>query len=138
MYKNETLPVPSNANPTYLHDRLVFDNWNGACRYFTLAVEKTLHPSDPPPPFVARRRYMSDIMNYSTSLSKNSRAKFLSGCDWNQPVLKAELVRLRRNLLDKMTDAERDVETRCYICVEPLKISAVRDLYCPIVSCSPN
>ncbi|RAK79873.1 putative RNA helicase/RNAse III [Aspergillus fijiensis CBS 313.89] len=125
VYKNETLPVPSNANPNYLLDRLVFDNWNGACRYFTLAVEKTLHPSDPPPPFVARRRYMNDIMNYSTSLSKNSRAKFLSGCDWNQPVLKAELVRLRRNLLDKMTDAERDVETRCYICVEPLKISAI-------------
>ncbi|PYH44538.1 putative RNA helicase/RNAse III [Aspergillus saccharolyticus JOP 1030-1] len=125
MHQHETLAVPRHTDPEYLVNRLVFDNWNGACRYFTLAVEKTLRPSDPPPSFVARRRQMSDIMTYSTSLSKNSRAKFLSTCNWNQPVLRAELVRLRRNLLDKMTDAEREVETRCFICVEPLRISAI-------------
>ncbi|RAL13999.1 putative RNA helicase/RNAse III [Aspergillus homomorphus CBS 101889] len=125
MHQNEVLPVPRKASPEYLLNRLVFDNWNGTCRYFTLAVEKALHPSSPPPSFVARRRHMSDIMNYSTSLSKNSRARFLSTCDWNQPVFKAELVRLRRNLLDKMTDTEREVETRCFICVEALKISAI-------------
>ena len=85
--------------------------------------------SSPPPPFVARRRHMNDVMNYCLSLSKNSRAKFLSTCHWDQPVLRAELVRLRRNLLDKMTDTERDVETRCFICIEPLKVSAVS---CPL------
>ena len=111
--------------PGSLADRFVFDHWDGRYRYFTIAVDDSLRASDKPPAFVPHRRHMEDIMNYSLSLSKNSRAKFLSICDWDQPVIRAELVRLRRNLLDKMTDAEKNSETRCVICLEPLKISAV-------------
>ncbi|PWY95843.1 dicer-like protein 1 [Aspergillus sclerotioniger CBS 115572] len=122
---NDGIAFSKDAAPESMVDRFVFDAWDGRCRYFTVAVEETLRPSSPPPPFVPRRRHMSDIMNYCLSLSKNSRAKFLAGCSWDQPVLRAELVRLRRNLLDKMTDTERDVETKCFICVEPLKVSAI-------------
>jgi endoribonuclease Dicer len=68
---------------------------------------------------------MKDILNYSISLSKASRAKFLEGCDWSQPVLQAEKVGLRRNFLDKRTEAEKK-ETRCFICPQPLILSAVR------------
>lgn len=106
-------------------DRFVFDKWDGRYRYFTIAVDRKLRPSDPPPSFVPRRRHMDNIMNYCLSLFKNSRTKFLAQCDWDQPVLKAELVSLRRNLLDKMTDQEKAVERRCVICLEALTISAV-------------
>ncbi|KAI3032539.1 hypothetical protein CBS147345_1153 [Aspergillus niger] len=122
---NDSIPFSTNADPESWVDLFVFDAWDGRCRFFTVGVEHSLTPSSPPPPFVARRRHMNDVMNYCLSLSKNSRAKFLSTCHWDQPVLRAELVRLRRNLLDKMTDTERDVETRCFICIEPLKVSAI-------------
>ncbi|KAI2845856.1 hypothetical protein CBS147343_1300 [Aspergillus niger] len=122
---NDSIPFSTNADPESWVDLFVFDAWDGRCRFFTVGVEHSLTPSSPPPPFVARRRHMNDVMNYCLSLSKNSRAKFLSTCHWDQPVLRAELVRLRRNLLDKMTHTERDVETRCFICIEPLKASAI-------------
>ncbi|KAI3054082.1 hypothetical protein CBS147352_4030 [Aspergillus niger] len=122
---NDSIPFSTNADPESWVDLFVFDAWDGRCRFFTVGVEHSLTPSSPPPPFVARRRHMNDVMIYCLSLSKNSRAKFLSTCHWDQPVLRAELVRLRRNLLDKMTHTERDVETRCFICIEPLKASAI-------------
>ncbi|KAL4784926.1 hypothetical protein BJX76DRAFT_367226 [Aspergillus varians] len=109
----------------FLCNRFVFDPWDGRCRYFTISVDKSLQPSDPPPPSVPRRRHMENIMNYCISLSKNSRANFLSKCNWNQPVFRAKLVRLRRNLLDKMADQEKELETTCFVCLEPLKISAI-------------
>ncbi|KAL2864678.1 putative RNA helicase/RNAse III [Aspergillus lucknowensis] len=123
--ENDELTFPENATSETLRDRFVFDPWDGRCRYFTQAVDECLQPSDPPPAFVPRRRHMDNIMNYSISLSKNARAKFLAKCNWNQPVLRAELVRLRRNMLDKMTDQEKEAATTCYICLEPLRVSAI-------------
>ena len=117
--------TPQDNDPECMLDRFVFDPWDGRYRYFTTAVERGLKPSSAPPPAMPRRRYMENIMGYCLSLSKNGRARFFSECDWNQPVYQAELVRLRRNLLDKMTDKEKTTETRCVICIEPLKVSAV-------------
>ncbi|KAF7176654.1 hypothetical protein CNMCM7691_003306 [Aspergillus felis] len=125
VHNNDEIPFSRDLDPDSLVNRFIFDNWDGRFRYFTVAVADTLRPSDPPPPSVPRRRHMNDIMNYTLSLSKNSRARFLSGCDWNQPVLQAELVRLRRNLLDKMTTQEKETQTECFICAEPLRISAI-------------
>ncbi|KAL2840996.1 hypothetical protein BJY01DRAFT_257202 [Aspergillus pseudoustus] len=122
---NDELVFPEDAAPSTLCDRFVFDPWDGRCRFFTLEVDETLRPSDPPPAFVPRRRHMDSIMNYCISLSKNSRAKFLTKCNWDQPVLRAELVRLRRNMLDKMTGPETEIATKCYICLEPLTVSAI-------------
>ncbi|KAL4904889.1 hypothetical protein BDW74DRAFT_185410 [Aspergillus multicolor] len=121
----DQLNFPDDTDPEALCNLFVYDPWDGRCRYFTLSVEKSLKPSDPPPPSVPRRRHMNDIMNYCISLSKNSRANFLSKCNWDQPVLRAELVRLRRNLLDTMTDQEKETETACFVCLEPLKISPI-------------
>lgn len=128
VHERDDIEYQADMPPEMLVDRFVYDHWDGRYRYFTLAVDENLQPSSPPPSHVARRRHMDTIMNYSISLSKNSRAKFLSRCNWNQPVLHAELVRLRRNLLDRMTDKERKLETRSVICIEPLKISAVSRL----------
>ncbi|KAB8229093.1 putative RNA helicase/RNAse III [Aspergillus alliaceus] len=125
VYDNEEVPFPQEKSSKAMINRFVFDRWDGRYRYFTLAVDDTLRPSSPPPSSVPRRRYMENIMNYILSGSKNARTAFLMKCNWAQPVFQAELVRLRRNLLDKMTEAEKDVETRCFICIEPLRISAI-------------
>ena len=122
---NEEIQVSYNMDPKSLIDRLVYDPWDGRFRLFTTAIDATLRPTDLPPSSVPRRRHMNNIMSYCVSLSKNSRARFFSKCNWNQPVFHAELVRLRRNLLDRMTSKEKDSATKCVVCLEPLKISAV-------------
>ncbi|KAL4956056.1 hypothetical protein BDW69DRAFT_181948 [Aspergillus filifer] len=129
----DELSFPPGTTPDFLCNRFVIDPWDGSCRFFTLSVDETLKPSDPPPPSVPRRRNMNDIMNYCISLSKNSRAKFLAKADWNQPVFKAELVRLRRNMLDKMSDQEKEAPMKCFICLEPLKMSALPSSF--VASC---
>jgi endoribonuclease Dicer len=132
---NEVLVWSTDKPAEFLSDRFAFDGWDGKYRYFTSEVEPTLRPSDKPPSIMPRRRHMDSIMSYCLSLYKNARAKFLSQCNWDTPVVHAEQVRLRRNLLDKMTDKERKVETECYICLEPLKISAVcRTCFLPSAS----
>ena len=125
VHKNEEIPFTLHTSSEALINRFVFDPWDGRYRYFTMAIDNTLHPSDPPPSFLPRRKFMDNIMSYTLSGSRNARAGFLSRCNWEQPVLEVEMVRLRRNLLDKMTDMEKDVETGCFICIEPLRISAV-------------
>ncbi|KAL5051864.1 hypothetical protein BDW71DRAFT_169667 [Aspergillus fruticulosus] len=119
------LSFAENTSSDFYCNRFVYDPWDGRCRYFTLSVDESLKPSDPPPPSVPRRRHMNNIMNYCISLSKNSRANFLAKCNWNQPVFRAELVGLRRNLLDRMTDQEKEKQTACFVCLEPLKISVI-------------
>lgn len=105
--------------------RLVYDRWNGKYRYFLTAINKTLSPSDPPPSFLPRRRHMDNIMSYGLSLFKKARANFLDTCDWQQCVFDAELVSLRRNLLDEMSEAEKKVEDKSVVCLEYTVISAV-------------
>ncbi|KAL4931531.1 putative RNA helicase/RNAse III [Aspergillus undulatus] len=123
------LSFPEGISPHVFCDRFVLDPWDGRCRYFTVSVDESLRPSDAPPPSVPRRRHMNNIMNYCISLSETSRERFLSKCNWDQPVLRAQLVRLRRNMLDKMTDKEKEAATRCVICLEPLKISPIPALF---------
>ncbi|EEP80389.1 predicted protein [Uncinocarpus reesii 1704] len=109
----------------FAKNHFVYDRWDGRYRYFTLGVDPNLKPSDPPPATVARRRHMGNIMDYCLSLFKNSRKKFLETCDWNQPVIRAELIQLRRNLLDKRTEKEKQNEGECFICLEALTVSAI-------------
>ncbi|KAE8376362.1 ATP-dependent helicase dcl1 [Aspergillus bertholletiae] len=125
VHKTEEIPFAQHASLESLVNRFVFDPWDGRYRYFTVAIDNTLRPSDPPPPFLPRRKFMENIMSYSLSGSKNARSGFLSRCNWDQPVLEVELVRLRRNLLDKMTSMEKNLETKCFVCIEPLRISTI-------------
>ena len=122
---NEEISFSESIDPSFFINRFAYDPWDGRFRLFTTAIDDSLRPTDPPPSYVARRRFMDNIMSYCLSLSKNSRAKFFSSCNWNQPVFHAELVRLRRNLLDKMTDNEKESTTKCVVCIEALRISAV-------------
>ncbi|KAK2766939.1 Dicer-like protein 1 [Arachnomyces sp. PD_36] len=122
---NEELEWSADMPDEFFANRFVFDKWDGSRRYFTTRVEPSLRPSDPPPDGAPRRRHMENILGYCLSAFKNTRVKFFQNCNWEQPVILAELAPLRRNLLDRMNAKEKAVETKCYICVEPLKISAI-------------
>lgn len=115
----------SDMDHALLLDRFLYDPWDGKKRYFSIAFEDKLRPSDSPPSDVPRRKWMNNIMEYSLSLSKNSRTKFLDHCNWNQPVLRVESVCLRRNFLDRSSEAEKGENISSVVCPEPLILSAV-------------
>ena len=117
----------SNSLPEAWLDKFLVDRGSGKYRYFSETVVPVAKPSDPPPrdmPF--RRKQMENILGYTLSTYGRNRETFLSACDWQQPVIRAEMVHLRRNLLDKMTEQEKKAKTDGYlICPEPLQISAL-------------
>lgn len=124
IHEHPELRWSADISPQSLLNRFLYDEWDGRFRYFPVAVDHSLRASDPPPSYVPPKRYMQDILNYSLSLSRNSRTTFLADCDWDQPVLQAEQICPRRNFLDKTSEEER-TKTRCIICPQPLMISAV-------------
>lgn len=115
-------------------DCFAFDKWCGKFRYFVSHEDDSLRPKDPPPAYVQRRRHMSNIMNYCLSLGRGSRVGFLERADWDQPVYHAELLSLRRNLLDRMTEQECASERKVFVCLEPLIISSVSIYWFTIIS----
>ncbi|KAJ6139597.1 hypothetical protein N7471_006083 [Penicillium samsonianum] len=122
---NPKLMWSTDMEPESLLTRFIYDDWNGKYRYFPLAIDPNLRPSDPPPSYAPSRKWCDDIMNWSLSLSKNSRPKFFNRCIWTQPVVQAELICLRRNFLDKAAEEEKASNSRCVICPQPLVISAI-------------
>ncbi|KAJ5747415.1 uncharacterized protein N7511_009111 [Penicillium nucicola] len=122
---NQNLLWSPDMKSESLLNRLLYDDWNGKYRYFPISIDETLIPTDPVPSYVPARKWSKDIMNWTLSLSKNSRPKFFERCIWDQPVLQAEIVCLRRNLLDKASEEERSVNTKAFICPQPLCISAI-------------
>ncbi|KAJ5120616.1 uncharacterized protein N7515_010004 [Penicillium bovifimosum] len=111
--------------PEALLNRFIYDDWNGKYRYFPLDVDPNLRPTDPPPSYAPSRKWSDNIMNWTLSLSKNSRPKFFDRCIWDQPVLQAELVCLRRNFLDRAAADAKAANSRCVICPQPLVISPI-------------
>lgn len=122
---NEQIPWTIDKPVNFLDERFLFDQFDGKWRYFSLGVVPTLKASDPVPEGMPHRRNKANIMDYSSSLYKKARAYFLANCHWDGPVILTDVVRLRRNLLDKMTEKEKKVATKCYVCPEALVISAV-------------
>jgi endoribonuclease Dicer len=123
--KNPEIFWSEDMEPESLLNRFLYDDWNGKYRYFPIAIDTNLRPSDPPPYYAPHRKWDQDIMSWSLSLSKNSRARFFNRCFWGQPVVQADLIGLRRNFLDKASDDEKAESARCAICPQALNISPV-------------
>ncbi|KAI9832203.1 MAG: Dicer-like protein 1 [Phylliscum demangeonii] len=107
----------------YFADKFLVDPYDGARRYFTVAVDPNLKPRDPVPSGAPPRRFMDTILDYSHSLFRKSRLRVSFKAD--QPVIVAHRVVHRRNWLDEITEQERGTATKCYICPEPLRISTL-------------
>jgi endoribonuclease Dicer len=117
-----------NAPDEFFVDKLVVDPYDGGRKLIIKGIDRSKRPSDPTPEGVPQSRsraYRSveqNIKQYSNSLYLKTRQKV----QWrdDQPVVKAELLSLRRNLLDEF-QVDEEVNKDCFIILEPLKVSPV-------------
>ncbi|KAF4997885.1 hypothetical protein FGRMN_3524 [Fusarium graminum] len=122
---NETLEW-ENAPEEFFMDKLVTDPYDGGRKLITKGVDKSKKPSDPTPegvPESRSRAYRSvepTIKEYSNSLYFKSRLR----AQWreDQPVVKAEFLPLRRNLLDEF-QVDEEASKKCFVILEPLRVS---------------
>jgi endoribonuclease Dicer len=130
--EKEAVTVPENAPDDFFISKYVTDPSSGARKFFLRGKRPDLQPRDPlpagvsPPSGLAWKDAPKDILNYSVGLWKQSRLKMEGVWREDQPVVEAEIVSLRRNLLDEHcsshSDEKRDL---CFLVLEPLRISAV-------------
>lgn len=117
-----------NAPDEFFFDKFVTDPMDGSRKLITKGINKSLRPSDPTPEGVPERKSRGyrqveqNIKEYSNSLFLKSRER----AQWrdDQPVVNAELLSLRRNLLNEFQIDEK-TKTECFIILEPLKVSPV-------------
>ena len=109
-----------------LIDRYLVDKWHGGNRFYSLAIKPDLGPFDPVPGGSDKAKHMDSIINYTTgSLYKNSKLAKTRKWEPDQPVILTYKIFHRLNLLDEITEKEKNINTTAYLCPEPLKISAV-------------
>lgn len=101
--------------------KFLVDPYDGGRRFFTTGMARHLKATDPVPEGVAPGGRTDSILSYSVKLWKASRMKR----QWteNQPVLEAEKIQHRLNILSEPNEAEKAAITHCYICPEPMEIS---------------
>ncbi|KAI8964352.1 hypothetical protein F5Y11DRAFT_316025 [Daldinia sp. FL1419] len=111
-------------------ERFVVDPHDGSRKFYTVCCRHDLKPTDMEPPGAPRsqtgkkatREAPNDIWNYSISLWSKSRSRLTVRHDL--PVVEAEYIPLRRNLLDEL-DKSYDVERKCFLVFETLKLSVL-------------
>ena len=108
-------------------NKFVVDPWSGKYRYFTQSVATELDKDSPvkSDKVAARPRGMASVLSYSCNMFPNAKPIFLKNADPHQPVLRADVVPLRRNFLDKMTNSDQHEKSYAEICPEPLQISRI-------------
>ena len=104
-------------------NRFLVDRWDGGRRFFSVALEPGLQACDPVPECVARNRSIKSILDYSVGWLRLSREKV----DWNkdQPVVRAHRFLHRINWLEDFTEEQYKINTKVWLCLQPLLISAV-------------
>ena len=110
--------------------KFVTDPHDGSRKFYTVGRRHDLKPTDAQLPTApagsitkkVTREAKWDIWNYSVSLWSKSRARITARADL--PVVEAEFIPLRRNLLDEFEKVNR-TDLKCYIVLQTLKISAV-------------
>lgn len=114
-----------------LIDKLVFDPNSGGNRCFTTRLARDYQPTDPMPEEYSalqdKKKFHVNIVNSCSALFGKSRAEQV--WDSAQPVLEAERISYRINLLASPEARETVKISRCLICPEPLLISRVWRLY---------
>ncbi|KAF2719135.1 dsRNA-specific nuclease [Polychaeton citri CBS 116435] len=114
-----TTSVPSSD----LVNKFIIDPWDGGRKFFSTSINSDLAPSDPVPQDCATHKWNANILDYSCSMYKNTRMKMT----WTlqQPVIEAEKVVARRNMLAIPDLKEQKQRTRATLCPEPLRISTI-------------
>lgn len=113
----------------FFHNKFVVDKFDGSRKLILRGINPGLKPADPTPADAPQPRSRSyrfveqTIKEYSNSLWANARMRSVWKDD--QPVVNADLLSLRRNLLDEFGDSDIDSPKRCYVILEPLMVSSV-------------
>ena len=113
----------------FFKDKYIIDPWDGSRKFWTVAVAPQYKPLDHVPENVVLRKgarkalFNSNIMEYSCSLWAKARDR--RTFDENQRVFEAQYIPLRRNLLDESDPSEVDTPKKCFLILEPLKVSPV-------------
>ncbi|TQS39041.1 hypothetical protein Golomagni_00438 [Golovinomyces magnicellulatus] len=114
-----------NEPDQFFDDKFIVDPYDGSRKLWSLGVTKDYKPLDPVPPNTAprtgARKNNNNIMEYSCSLWANARAR--RDFEPDQRVIKADYISLRRNLLDEFDTQDNLTPRRCFIILQPLKIS---------------
>lgn len=120
-----------NMSDSSLVDKFFIDPWDGGRRFFSTRVATEYKPSDPVPEGCVASRRQADIINYTVSLWRKTRETKKTSWNLEQPVLEAEKILHRRNMLAEPTakEAQDASKVRSFICPEPLIISAVSALF---------
>ncbi|KAI0889097.1 uncharacterized protein GGS22DRAFT_177710 [Annulohypoxylon maeteangense] len=117
-----------NKPDDFFENRFVIDPHDGSRKFYTIRRRPDLKPTDPAALRVPRKQgggkgmrgEPGDIWNFSISLWSRTRSKLVLHPDL--PVVEAEYIPLRRNLLDEL-DKPEDVERKCFLIFETLKMS---------------
>ncbi|KAI1657916.1 hypothetical protein F4813DRAFT_358400 [Daldinia decipiens] len=117
-----------NKPDEFFQDKFVIDPHDGSRKFYTVRRRHDLKPTDLEPPGISKnqtgkkstREAQNDIWNFSISLWSKSRSKLTVRHEL--PVVEAEYIPLRRNLLDEL-DKSYDVERKCFLVFETLKFS---------------
>ncbi|KAF0329177.1 RNase3 domain protein [Colletotrichum asianum] len=115
----------------FFRDKLVTDPYAGSRKLYLRGVRKDMKPLDMVPDGVPDPGHRSwrdanvekNITEYSVSLWAKSRKKFTWRQD--QPVIEAEVVSLRRNLLDDFIETTTEESRICYVILQPLRVSTL-------------
>ncbi|KAL9090003.1 MAG: hypothetical protein Q9165_005532 [Trypethelium subeluteriae] len=111
-----------------LVDRFFWDPFSGGKRYFTSGIDDTLNMNSPVPDEVdnpeAKKKTIKD---FTVSQWTRSLRKYEERNPYNakQPVLRAERMMERRNLLDAPANDRKESRATAYIIPQPLKRSAL-------------
>lgn len=125
VHKNVGFQWTPEMSPLFLLDKFLIDPGDGGRRFFTIRIAEEYKPLDPVPEHTAKYKFDADILNYSISLFKKTRKDREGTWNEDQPVLQAEKVLHRRNMLAEPDAKEEKLNSRCFLCPEPLKISAL-------------
>ncbi|KAL0933130.1 RNase3 domain protein [Colletotrichum truncatum] len=127
----EYLDWNENTPQEFFKDKLVIDQYAGSRKFYLRGLRTDMKPTDLVPagvPDPGHRAWRDDsieknIIEYSVSLWAKARQKRT----WqkNQPVVEAEIVSLRRNLLDDSIKAMTEEQRICYVILEPLRVSTL-------------
>ncbi|KAI1325782.1 hypothetical protein F5Y16DRAFT_411279 [Xylariaceae sp. FL0255] len=110
-------------------NKFIVDPHDGSRKFFTTRRRPDLSGTDPQKPGVRKSQHFKknkqdaasdDIWNFSVSLWSRSRARITR--NHNLLVVEAELIPLRRNLLDKF-EVSNEQQRQCFLVFETLKIS---------------
>lgn len=114
--------TPSLPNDRFT-DRFIVDMYDGSRKFYSTGVDTSLRQDDPIPDHASKGKRGGSILNYTVSLWKKSR----QGKTWSegQPVIEADIVLQRRNMLAPPEQKELAPTTKAYIVPEPLRISAI-------------